>query len=287
MHKLEDLSVSLSDGRTITGASFGPETGRPVLLIAGAATSKLMTFGTELLSEMNVRLLTMDRPGMGGATPDPARTLTSTAADYFAFLTAVLGPQAKRVSVIANSQGAVFGLALAITHRVKNLVLVSPADELAYPPIRAMLPPEATMLPDLVKSRPDAAEEILSGFTAQAMEEMVLAGSSPLDAAFYSSEPFRSLYRASLAEGFAHGGTGYVQDTLIAMGAWELELSEIGCPVQVIFGAHDHSHSPDQGKTLAERIPGAIRTVYPDGGGAVLWTHSREILSSAFRDEAR
>ena len=284
---MQDLSVSLPDGRKIAGAGFGPETGRPVLFIAGAATSKLMTFGADLLSEMNVRLLTMDRPGMGASTPDPERTLASTAEDYSAFLASVLGRRVEKVPVIANSQGAVFGLALAVTDRIESLVLVSPADELAHPPIREMLPPEATVLPDLVVSRPDEAEEILSGFTAQGMEEMVLAGSAPSDVAFYSSEFFLSLYRASLAEGFANDGVGYVRDTMIAMGAWGLELSVISCPVRVIFGAHDRSHSPDQGVTLAKRIPGAIRTVYPDGGGAVLWTHAREILSTVFHGEVR
>ena len=281
MHQPHELSVSMPDGRMITGASFGPETGEAVLFIAGAATSKLMTFGADLLSDMNLRLLTMDRPGIGGSTPDPARTLTSTAEDYLAFLTAVLGPQADSVPVIANSQGAVFGLALAATNRVKCLVLVSPADELAHPPIRRMLPPEARALPDLVSNNPDEAEAVLSRFTAQSMEEMVMAGSPPIDLAFYTSEPFHSLYRESLAEGFANGGSGYVRDTLIAMGSWGLKLSEVQCPVQVIFGAHDQAHSPDQGETLAKRIPGAIRTVYPDGGGAVLWTHAREIFERA------
>src|SRR5690554_4360616 len=70
------------DSRILSGMSYGPPTGRPVLFVAGAATGKTMSFGGNLLDEQNVRLLTMDRPGMGGSTFDSGRTLSSTADDY-------------------------------------------------------------------------------------------------------------------------------------------------------------------------------------------------------------
>lgn len=106
------------------------------------------------------------------------------------------------------------------------------------------------------------------------------SGSGPEDAAFYRSEPFLSLYRRSLEEGFNNGGAGYVRDTLIAMRTWDLDLDAITCPVQVLFGAGDLTHSPDHGETLTGRIPGATRKVFPEAGGALLWTHAREILEA-------
>ncbi|KAB1646242.1 alpha/beta hydrolase [Pseudoclavibacter sp. CFCC 14310] len=269
-----------ADGRVLSGTSYGPAGGRPVLFVAGAATSKLMTFGSDLLSTLNLQLLTMDRPGIGGSTPDPTRTLASTAADYLVFVSAVLGEQTGKVAVVANSQGAVFGLALACAGGADGLTLVSPADEIAHPRIHAMLPREATMLSDLAQTKPEEAAAILAGFSAHAMEEMVMSGSGPEDAGFYRREPFVSLYRRSLEEGFNNGGAGYVRDTLIAMRTWDLDLDAIDCTVQVLFGAGDITHSPDHGETLTGRIPGATRRVFPDAGGALLWTHAREILES-------
>lgn len=268
------------DGRVLSGMSYGPAGGRPVLFIAGAATSKLMTFGSDLLYSLNLQMLTMDRPGIGGSTPDPTRTLASTASDYQTFLSTILGEQTQQAAVVANSQGAVFGLALARAGGAYSLALVSPADEIAHPRIHAMLPPEATTLPDLAQTKPEKATAILAGFSARAMEEMVMNSSGPEDAAFYRSESFLSLYRRSLEEGFNNGGAGYVRDTLIAMRSWDLDLDAITCPVQVLFGAGDLTHSPDHGETLAGRIPGATRKVFPDAGGALLWTHAREILES-------
>ncbi len=281
MNSEETYRVTRAGRRTIAGASFGPVTGEPVLFIAGAATSKLMVFGHDLLESLGVRLLTMDRPGLGDATPDDDRTLASTAEDYRAYLAAVLGEDHRPVPIVANSQGAVFGLMLAAGPGARSLTLVSPADEVSHPAIHAMLPSEAASLADLALSAPEQAAEVLAGMSAPAMEEMVLAASHPSDAAFYAAAPFARLYRRALDEGFAQRGVGYVRDSLIAMRPWDVDLTSITCPVHLLFGEHDRAHSPDLGKTLAGRIPGATRTVVEDAGGAILWTHARLVLDTA------
>lgn len=249
-----------------------------MLFVAGAATGKSLTFGDDHLHEAQITLLTMDRPGIGDSTPDPDRTLQSTAADYRIFAQAVLGEG--RLSVIANSQGAVFSLALAIDGQVERLVLVSPADEVAHPDIHAMLPAEATALSDIAQKEPDEAATLLQGLSARAMEDMVINGAGAADRAFYQSEPFLARYRRSLDEGFSNGGSGYVCDTLLAMRAWDLNLDAIRCSVEVLFGEQDLVHSPDHGETLTRRIPGATRSVLPDAGGALLWTHARTVLAT-------
>ncbi|MHA3682736.1 alpha/beta fold hydrolase [Leucobacter sp. HY1908] len=271
--------VYTRDGRTLTGSSIGPTDGHPVLFISGAATGKSMTFGDEYLSQTGLLLVTMDRPGIGGSTPDTTRTLASTADDYRNFMREVTGSDAP-FHVVANSQGSVFALQLAASKVLESLTSVSPADELAHPAIHAQLPAEATALADLARHDPDQAATILAGLDMQAMESMVLAGSHPSDAAFYRSEPFATRYRDALAEGFACDGAGYARDTLIAMRPWGIELDTIACPVTMLFGALDLSHSPDHGATLASRITGATRTVLQDAGGALLWTHSRLVLDT-------
>lgn len=281
------LRVVTADGRTLVGASFGPTTGQPMLFIAGAATSKKMIFGMDLLESLNIRLFTMDRAGLGDSSEDPHRTLTSTASDYHAFLSGVLGEGASEIPVIANSQGAVFGLMLAASSPMQNLTLVSPIDEVAHPIIRAKLPAEATELADLALTSPERAADILGSFSAEAMEEMVLAGSDEADAAFYRSPLFLARYRCALNEGFANGGSGYVQDTLLALRPWNIDFSEISCTTQILFGINDLTHSPDHGETLAKRIPGASRTVFDDAGGALLWTHAAFVFETALRTQTR
>jgi pimeloyl-ACP methyl ester carboxylesterase len=275
----EHLRVRLPDDRVLTGRVHGPEHGRVVLFVAGAATGSGMTFGESLLDTLGVRLVTMDRPGMGGSTPDPARTAASTARDYAAFA-AALGDQAPP-PVVANSQGALLGLAMAAAGLAGSLVLVSPADEVAHPSIEAQLPGHARALSRLARSDPAAARELLRAMTPGSMERMVLDSAPAADRRVYDEPGFLARYRAALAEGFGDDGAGYVQDTLLAMRRWEVDLGAITAPVTILFGALDTSHSPDRGRTLAGRVPGAVRRVLPGTGGALLWTHAATVLRAA------
>lgn len=272
------LDTVTSCGRHLVGRSFGPSDGVPVLFVAGAATGKSMSFGATVLEEKGVRVLTMDRPGMGQSTFDAHRTLMSTAADYRAFMSEAVPSGGPPMPVIAHSQGAMFGVAIALSGGASSLTLVSPADEVMHPVIHRMLPPEAAHLPDLVRSAPNRARQVLGSFTPAAMEEMVLAGAHRQDRDAYQDPYFLSRYRAALDEGFANDGAAYVQDTFMAMQRWGVDLSEVTCPVDIFFGGQDEGHSPDLGETLATRFPVARRTVMAEAGGALLWTHAELIL---------
>ena len=279
MDSAEPISVRTPDGRILSGLSFGPRSGNPVLFMAGAATGKSMHFGADLLQGMNVRLLTMDRPGMGDSTFHSERTLASTADDYRSFVETTLG-RSGSIPVVANSQASVFGLAAAADGWASKLVLASPADELAHPQIHEMLPAEATQLSDLARANPREAERVLTMLTPADMESMVLEGASEEDRAFYFGDSFLSLYRRALDEGFEGNGRGYVRDTLIAMRPWGLRLSDIQTTVTILFGAGDLGHSPDHGATLAERLVNVRREVLSDAGGALLWTHAGRVFET-------
>lgn len=240
-----------------------------------------MTFGDDLLAARSVRLITMDRPGMGGSDPDPARTVASTAADYRTFLSGVLGGDHAAVPVVANSQGALFGLALAAHGWPSTLVLVSPADEVAHPDVRALLPQAARTLPDLVAGDPGRARAVLHSFTAEGMRTMILDSSIPADRAVYTEPAFARRWATALDQGFAHNGAGYVVDTMAAMAPWPLDLARIACPTVVLYGAEDAGHSPDLCVLLASRILGSRRIVVPGAGGALLWTHADRVLDLA------
>jgi pimeloyl-ACP methyl ester carboxylesterase/ribosomal protein S18 acetylase RimI-like enzyme len=273
-------AVTLPDGRTLTGRTWGPPAGRPVLLVAGAGTGSAMPFGEHELARRGVRLLTMDRPGAGGSTPDPGRTAASTAADYAAFAAAVTG-DAGPLPVVASSQGALFGLAIAAAGGASALVLVSPADEVAHPAVAALLPEHPRALADLARTAPDAARAVLGRMTPASMAAMVLDGAVPADRAVYREPGFLARYRAALAEGFAGDGAGYVADTMLAMRTWQVDLGAVRVPTTVLIGEHDGWHSPDMGRTLTARIPGAVRHVVAGAGGALLWSRPGLVLDAA------
>ncbi len=273
-----EVMVETREGRRLAGRVYGPRDGDPVLFIAGAGMGKSMLFGEQVLPRHDIRILTMDRPGMGASDPEPNRTMTDTAEDYRTFIQALLGTEATSVPVVANSQGGMFGLALAALGFATALVLVSPADETQYPAVHDMLPPENTQLSDLAVSSPDDARKVLQDFSAKSMEDMVISGSTAKDSTFYTSEPFLTRYRQALSEGFAHDGAGYVQDTMLAMRPWRINMSAVRCPVSILFGEDDRVHSPDHGLVLQSRIATATRRLFPGEGGSLLWTRAGDVL---------
>lgn len=259
---------ALADGRTLAYAEVGPDSGRPVLFLAGAGTGRSMTFGDAELEGRGIRLITVDRPGLGASTHDPAKTFASVAADL-ADLLGHLGVERPRV--VANSQGAPFGLALALDGVAADLVLVSPADEVAHPDVRAHLPDHLRRLVDAAAEDPDGVRRHLETFTPEAMFDLVMSTVPDSDRPVYGDPRFASRYRVALEEGFAQGAAGYALDTLLAMRPWGLPLERIEVPVAVCFGADDEVHSPDRGETLARRITGSARTVVDGVGGSLLW----------------
>ncbi|MDP9951176.1 MULTISPECIES: alpha/beta fold hydrolase [Streptomyces] len=269
----------LSDGRVLGWAEWGPEDGLPVLLSPGAGTSRWLGIGSGAVETEGVRLVSVDRPGLGVSTPAPDRDFADFVADVRE-LTEVrgLGPCP---AMLGNSQGAPFALACAAAGAVSALALVSPADEVAAPEFADALPDELRGLVARVAEDPVGAEKVFAGFDADAMRRMVLAGSPASDLTVYEDPGFAAAYGRALEEGFTQGaGAGYARDTVLAMSRWPIDLGAITVPVEVWFGEEDTSHSPDLGLRLVSRIPGARRTVVPGVGGALLWAAAEPILAS-------
>jgi pimeloyl-ACP methyl ester carboxylesterase len=275
----------LPDGRLLGWAEWGPRDGVPVLLCPGAATSRRLGFGAGVVDALGVRLISVDRPGLGASTPAPGRTFADFAADVRA-LCALRG--LGRPAVVGNSQGAPFALACAEAGLARALSLVSAADEVAAPEFAAALPAELRTLTERAVRDPAGAEEFFAAFDAEAMWDLVMGGSPACDLAVYRDPEFSTAYRQALAEGFTQGAAaGYARDTVLAMGRWPFALDAITVTVDIWYGAQDTSHSPDKGALLATRLPHAHRRVVPGIGGAVLWTHAEAILTSLLENARR
>ncbi|WP_280759243.1 alpha/beta fold hydrolase [Prescottella agglutinans] len=267
--------VHLACGRAIGWAEWGHPEGIPVLLCPGAATTRSLGFGVAVLETLGVRLVSLDRPGLGLSTPQPGRSFRDFAADVEEFA-ALRG--LGRPAMVGNSQGAPFALACAAAGVSGGLAIVSGADEVAAPWFADVLPDHLRGLVDLTASDPDEAERFFATLDADTMWQMVIDSSPASDLVVYRDPEFERIYRRCLGEAFAAGPGGYARDTVLAMSRWPFDLATIGVPVDLWYGEQDTSHSPDLGSSLAARIPGARRHIVAGIGGAVLWTHAETIL---------
>lgn len=256
-------------------AEWGPDEGIPVVLCPGAATSRRLGFGAGVVDALGVRLVSVDRPGLGVSTAAPGAGLADFAADMRAF---VQQRGLGRPALVGFSQGVPFALACAIGGGFSCAALVSAADEFAFPEFADVLPDQLRELVAKVNADPAGAEQLFMGYHPDAVLRMVNGASPPSDLAVYTTTAFHEMYRAALFGGFQQGPAGYAHDTVLAMSRWPLDLASITVPVDIWYGAEDASHSPDLGATLARRIPGANRHVVPGIGGALLWTEAEKIL---------
>ncbi len=273
-------TTELPDGRRLGWAQWGPEDGAPVLFFSGAAMGRSLGFGADAVDRHGVRLIAIERPGLGASDPEPGRTLTDWPRDVDQ-LAAALGLSG--LGIVGFSQGAPFALACAAAGIPNAVSIVSGTDDLQHPAFADRLNPDVASLLRAVAADP-AEVEASFGCTAnpEVMWSLIIGSSSDVDRAVYTSPAFEAAFRRALDEGFARGAAGYARDLGLAMGRWPFDLAEIKAPVDLWYGQRDTSpvHSPDRGATLARRIRTARRHLLPEAGGSLLWTHADEILAS-------
>jgi pimeloyl-ACP methyl ester carboxylesterase len=267
----------LPAGRTLAWSEWGPEDGRPLLFCTGAGMSGSLGFGLELLDSLNLRLLAVDRPGLGRSSPDPTKGLDSWVKDIRQLMRHL---KVADVLALGFSQGAPFAYALAAAGLVSKLGIVAGQDDFSHCRLS-----ELGQVAEMVR----AAESDPAGFemwiesTASPtwLWSLILDMSSTRDRGLYLKPDFAAAYQACLSEGFVQGPKGYAQDTRIALSKWPFELEEIRTPVSLWYGLQDTSpvHSPDFGELQSKRLPHAELHQLQDEGGSVLWTHSKPILN--------
>jgi pimeloyl-ACP methyl ester carboxylesterase len=270
--------IEREHGRHVGWTEWGPIGGRPVLFCTGAATSSSLGFGADAVHALGVRLICIDRAGLGRSQPDPDKDFARWTADVAAVLDTL---DARRPPVVGFSQGAPFAVALAGAEQVSAVALVAGQDELAHPEVRALLPPEVAGMVAAIEADPVGFE---AGFAARAdadgMWALVEGMSGPEDRAHYRQPAFQTAYRQALKEGFEQGAAGYARDLTLAMRRWPTPPESLTIPVRLWYGGRDTSpvHSPDGGLLLSKRFPRAVRHFLPEEGAALLWTRAHDIL---------
>lgn len=249
--------------------------------------SSWLGFGSEHLEELGIRLVSMDRPGLGLSDPHPEKTLASWADDIRQLISSC---DLRDVAAVGFSQGAPFALALAGHGLVRALAIVSGPDELAHPNFSSQLHADVARIIKAIENDPAGFEKHFSGIaTADGLWQLIIGMSAECDRQLYMEDAFGCAFERSLQEGFSQGAAAYARDLVNAMARWPFSLEEIAVPVSLWYGRADTStvHSPDFGSTLAKRLPNASLHVFESEGGSLLWTRSREILEHLLDEDCK
>ncbi len=278
-------TVRTPDGRTLAVEDRGDPAGRPVLVHLGTPNSRHL-YGPNVrdAAERGLRLISYDRPGYGGSSPQPGRTVADCAGDV-RVICAELGID--RLATWGISGGGPHVLACAallpdLVTAAASLASLAPidADGLDYfvgmgqgnvDDTSLYLTDEAASRAKLDKDR----EELLATSLDDAARGI---GSllTPTDAAVLRGELAEYLISSGQA-GLAPGSQGWWEDYCLVR-PWGFDLSEIAVPVLLLHGRQDMFVPFGHGEWLAAHIPGVrARLLDHDGHLTLLQNRVPEV----------
>jgi pimeloyl-ACP methyl ester carboxylesterase len=219
---------------------------------------------------LGLRWVGYDRPGYGGSSPQPGRTVASAAADVAVIADALA---LDRIAVMGHSGGSAHALACAalLPDRVAAAVAMSSpaprADGLDW--FAGMADGSAASLRAAVEGRA-ALEAHLSG------EDDDDIGFAPADWAALEGDWAWMLEVVGPAT--AQGPAAQIDDDLAYVAPWGFDVEDVRAPVLVVCGGLDRMIPPSHGSWLASHLPSAELWLRPDEGHVSVLSAAEDAL---------
>src|SRR5215472_923249 len=280
--------VGLPDGRALGLVECGDPGGWPVFFFHGFAGSRLQRHPDDSLAQAaGIRLIAVDRPGIGRSDRLPGRRIVDWAADVAAAANA-LG--AKEFSVFGWSAGSPHALACAhvMPERVKAVALASPMGGwLLGPGAHAgHAAAESRRLARLAGLAPPALQlllRVLAHRVRRDPQRTVEAQSRSLpasDQAVIADPAIHAMLVNTLAEGFRQGTGGVADDVIACARPWGFDPSAVSVPVYLWHGLDDRTIPVAWAGELACQLAGCHAAWLPDAGHFLLFANWPTILSA-------
>lgn len=266
--------MTVTDRRLLAFTDIGGRDWPCVLFFHGAPSSRLrLAYLENEFLRAKVRVISLDRPGYGGSSTQPNRSMADWPRDVNAIADA-LGID--RFVVAGHSSGGPYALACAalIPERVSSSIILGGVTDFAWPGAwEGYLDLERRMmtLPDL-PSVVDACEKAFGSDGSGFMTAAALSFPEP-DAQLYENEAIARLLSASRVESFRQGVIGYAQDIFVQGRPWPFRAGAIGSPVHVLHGESDALLPLAHAEHTAELIRGStLEVVRGHGHFSILGT---------------
>jgi pimeloyl-ACP methyl ester carboxylesterase len=279
--------VRLRDGRRLGYSQRGTAGGAPVLDFHGNPGSRLSFWGADdVVRSRDVRVISVDRPGIGLSDPRPGRRVADWPNDV-ADLADALGLDV--FSVMGHSVGAAYAAACAhaLPDRVRAAALVSPIIPLDSPRAIGELGKPGQWM--LARDRPRALRVLIRALFLLARLAPTLARrtfgakSTPAEKAISSRPDVMRRALDSARESTRQGARGLVDDMRVAMRPWGFDPAQIRVPLMVWQGDQDSSIPEAWGYWWADTVPGARLERRPGEGHLLIEERIGEILDALVR----
>lgn len=271
-------TILTESGRKICISETGQSDGIPILVHTGTPGSRLLNRRwIKDAQSKGIRLISYDRPGYGGSTPKPGRTVASAANDVVAIAKAL---DLDRLSVWGISGGGPHALACAAL--LPDLVVTA-----------AILAPIAPYKAEGLDWFEGMGEENIAEFNAalesrEALEQFIEAVAptilaadpealfqawqsllSPVDVAILTEENVVAMLN-NTREGIRERRDGWIDDSTAFTLPWGFDMNQIQIPVLLLHGEQDRFSPISHSEWLAKHIPNVEAQFLADDGHITL-----------------
>ena len=282
MTAAQDHRVILADGRCLAVRDLG-EPGTPAVVFSPGFMGSRLTGR----AAGGARVITIDRPGIGGSSGRPGRTLLAWPDDVAAVADHLrLG----RFAVLGHSAGGPYAAACAVKlgDRVSALGIACGFAPFGRPGDTEGMSPRMTKAVAALRRSPWLAGVVTRSLPRQYRKDPVRA----FDRQFGRDLP--GCDRAALADPAALGplldaaveatrqGAAPLAEEMRILFArpWGFGPDEIKTPTRLWYGAEDTLTPPGMGRYLGQEISGAQLTIFPGEGHMAAFMHWPEIIAA-------
>jgi pimeloyl-ACP methyl ester carboxylesterase len=274
-----EKTLQLRDGRTLGYAEYGDPSGK-ALFYFGASRLEAR-FLAEQAKHAGIRLIGLDRPGMGLSRFKEGRRLLDWPADVVEVADRL---QIDRFAVVGVSGGGPYALACAyaIPDRLTACGMVSGVGPLVvylFQRFPWLLIPLIWIMGRFFRDEAQARKS-LTWFTRSWPEP---------DRQSLALPEIRAIIAASQAEAFRQGARGLTYDILLIEGrSWGFQLEEIAFPALYLWhGELDKDTPIAMGRAVADQLA-QCKAVYYSGEGhiSLIVNHREEIVRTLMSEDA-
>ena len=280
-------TVELSDGRSLSFASFGDPAGRPVFYFHGFPGSRFEPQSNhEAYLKAGIRLLALDRPGIGYSTRKNKRQLLDWPDDVVEVAKIL---NLEKFSVLGVSGGGPYALACAraIPGYLDKVTVACGLGPMDAPNATSgmmlsnrILFSYGRFFPPLLRLSVSLMVRQLSSKPVKGFEKFVEGLPEP-DRLVLSGTNAQELVLASAVEGVRQGSKPLLEEISIYSKFWGFELSDLNVPVSLFQGEADIDVPASMARYQAELIPNCELNLYPtDGHFSLLVNRIDEITAS-------
>lgn len=277
-----ELQIPAGDGRTLAVRDLGHPEDPVVLFHPGFMASRLTA-----RPAARVRIITIDRPGVGGSSSLPGRHLLDWPRDVEAVVDQLA---VERFGVLGHSAGGPYAAACAcgLGERVTALGIACGFAPFDRPDSTAGMNQRMAKAVPALRRAPWLARLVTQQLPrryrrdpARAFEQQFGRDLPASDrAALADPDAMRSLLDSAV-ESTRQGASGLATEMRILFSwPWGFSPREITTPTTLWYGADDTLTPPAAGEFLHGEIAGSRLTVFPAEGHMAAFTHWDQIVSS-------